>query len=254
MGVTGQPASAARHRPGGSRRRPILYLVLPLLLVALAVFGFWPQYYGRLVTGVPLEGVSLHPLVHVHSSLFIGWLLIILGQVTLVHAGRTRVHRRIGPWLAGVGYATAGVGLYSGLNLAAARVARGGSLDEAAVFVAAPILDMIMFVGFLTAAVLWRGRPEIHKRMIFFTGYSFAFIGLVRYLARAGMMQNLWLATFLLLTPVLACIAWEAATRRSVHPAWWIGLGAFTARLLLELLAVLPPWLPVGRALIRPFV
>ena len=67
-------------------------------------------------------------------------------------------------------------------------------------------------------------------------------------------MENLWFATALLVAPVALCIAWEAATRRSVHPVWWIGLAAFTARLVLELLALLPPWLPIGRALVRPFL
>ena len=42
--------------------------------------------------------------------------------------------------------------------------------------------------------------------------------------------------------------------RRRIHAVWFVGLAAFTTRLLLELLATLPPWLPVGRALIRPFI
>lgn len=239
----------------GSVRRRLIYLMVPVLLIAMAVTGFWPQYYGRLISGRALEGAAVHPLVHVHSTLFLGWLLAILFQAALVRGGRTRLHRRIGPWLAGMGYAAAAVGLFAGLNLAAAQVARGGALDAAAVFVAAPVLDMILFTGFLTAAIAWRRRPEVHKRLMLFTGYSFAFVGFVRHLARVpGLMENPGVVTVLLLTPVVLCIAWEAATRRSVHPVWWIGLTAFTARLLLELLALLPPWLPVGRALIRPFL
>jgi hypothetical protein len=225
-----------------------------MLMIAMAVIGFWPQYYGRLVAGTALEGVTLHPLVHVHSTMFLSWLAIIVGQAALVRTGRTSLHRRLGPWLAAIGYLAALVGVYAGLTLAAARVARGEALDEAAVFVAAPLLDMIMFTGFLTAAIVWRRRPETHKRLILFTGYSFAFIGLVRYLVRTpGVMENLWLATFLLTVPVLLCIAWEAATRRRVHPVWWVGLGAFFGRLMLELLAMLPWWLPIGRSLIRAF-
>lgn len=243
-------ASAVRPR----LRRSPLYLVLPALLIAMAVIGFWPQYYRRLLRGGALEGAAAEPLVHVHSSLFLGWLGIILFQAALVDRRRTGVHKRIGPWLAGIGYAAAAVGAVAGLNLAAAQVRRGGALDAAAVFVAAPLLDMIMFTGFLTASIVWRRRPEAHKRLILFTGYSFAFVGLVRYLVRSGLTENLWVATVLLILPILLCIAWEGATRRRVHAAWWIGLGVFTARLVLELLAMLPPCLPVGRALIRAFL
>jgi uncharacterized membrane protein YozB (DUF420 family) len=240
--------------PASRRRGSALYLVLPFLMIAMAIIGFWPQYYGRLVSGSPLEGVSLHPLVHLHSTLFLVWLGIILGQAMLVRAGHTRVHRKIGPWLAGIGYLAAVVGVIGGLALAGARVTRGGPVDEAATFVAAPLLDMIMFTGFLTASLVYRRRPEVHKRLILFTGYSFAFIGLVRYLVRIpGMVDNLWLTTLLLMVPIMLCIAWEWTTRRRVHLAWWIGLAAFFTRLMLELLTTLPWWQPFGRALIAPF-
>ena len=236
------------------RRGSTLYLVLPLLMIMMAVVGFWPQYYRRLLTGQALEGVSLHPLVHVHSSLFLLWLGIIMLQAVLVRSGRTRTHRQIGSWLAAVGYSAAVVGLVAGLALAGARVGRGGALDEAATFVAAPILDMIMFTGFLTASIVYRHRPEVHKRLVLFTGYSFAFIGLVRYLVRVpGVMDSLWLATLLLIAPILLCIGWERVTRGHVHPVWWIGLLVFFTRLMLELLATLPWWLPIGRSLIKPF-
>ena len=230
-------------------------MILPALMVAMAVTGFWPQYYRRLLTGAALEGVSLHPMVHVHSTLFLLWLAIIVFQAVLVRSGHTRTHRSIGPWLAGVGYLAAVVGVVSGVILAAARVERGSSVDEAAVFVAAPLLDMAMFTGFLTASIVYRRRPEIHKRLILFTGYSFAVIGLIRYLARIpGVMENLWLGTALLILPILICIVWETAARHRAHPVWWIGLGVVLGRLLLELLAALPWWLPLGRGIVRPFV
>jgi hypothetical protein len=245
---------ASIGRTKARRRGSSLYLVLPLLMLAMAIVGFWPQYYGRLLTGAALEGAALHPMVHVHSSLFLLWLGIIAFQAALVRSGHTRVHLRTGPYLAAVGYLAALVGVAGGLILAGARVQRGGSLDEAATFVAAPLLDMLMFAGFLTAAIVYRRRPEVHKRLILFTGYSFAFIGLVRYLARIpGMAENLPLFTVLLLVPVLLCIAWEYASRRQVHRVWWVGLAVFFSRLMLELLTTLPWWLPYGRALIAPF-
>ena len=245
--------AAESSRTRGRRSR--IYVILSALMIAMAVTGFWPQYYHRLITGEALEGVSLHPMVHVHSTLFLLWLTIIVFQAVLVRSGHTLTHRTIGPWLAGVGYLAAGVGVLSGLILAAARVGRGSSLDDAAVFVAAPLLDMVMFTGFLTASIVFRRRPEIHKRLILFTGYSFAVIGLIRYLSRIpGVMENLWIATTLLTLPILMCMIWESAGRHRAHPVWWIGLGIVLSRLLLELLAALPWWLPLGRGIVRPFI
>jgi hypothetical protein len=237
------------------RGRSSLYLAAPLFMLAGAVAGFWPQYFGPLVTGGSLEGAARHALVHVHAALFLVWLGVIVFQVLLVRARRVALHRCLGRWLAAVGYLAALIGLFAGVGLAAAQPGRGISLESAAAFVAAPLLDMIMFTAFLTAAIAYRNRPEVHKRLILFTGYSFAFIGLVRYLSRIpGVLESLWLGTFLLALPVLLCIGWERITLGRVHPVWWIGLAAFVGRLLLELLAQLPFWQPVGRAILAPFL
>ena len=235
-------------------RRSYFYLALPVLMLAMALVGFWPQYYGRLLTGKALDVGPSHVLVHLHSSLFLGWLAILFTQALFVRARRVDLHRRFGPFFAIYGYGAAAIGVIAGLQLAAFRVTRGGSVDEAAIFVAAPLLDMVMFTGFLTAAIIYRRRSEIHRTLMVFAAYSFAFIGLVRYLVRIGALEDMWLGTLLLVSPILACIVWECATRRRVHLVWFVGLAGFTARLLLELLATLPPWLPVGRALIRPFI
>jgi len=238
-----------------SGRRSYFYLVLPVLMVAMALIGFWPQYYGRLLAGTALDRGPSHFLVHVHSSMFIGWLVILFVQAMLVRAGRADLHRRVGPLFAVYGYGAAAIGVVAGLQLAAWRVTRGGALDDAAVFVAAPLLDMMMFAGFQTAAIIYRRRAEVHKALMIFAAYSFAFIGLVRYLARIpGALENIALGTLLLVAPILACIGWQYATRRRVHAVWFFGLAAFTIRLLVEWLATLPPWLPIGRALIRPFI
>lgn len=236
-------------------RRSNFYLALPALMVAMAVIGFWPQYYGRLLTGTALDKSSSHLLVHVHSTLFIGWLIILFAQAMLVRVGRIDLHRRFGPLFATYGYGAAAIGTLAGLQLAAWRVTRGGTLDDAAVFVAAPLLDMIMFAGFLTAAIVYRRRAEVHKALMVFAAYSFAFIGLVRFLARIpGTLESIALGTLLLVAPILACIGWQWATQRRVHAVWFAGLAAFTIRLLVEWLATLPQWLPIGRALVRPFI
>ncbi|HEV2568690.1 hypothetical protein [Sphingomonas sp.] len=236
-------------------RRSWFFTVVPLLAVSMALIGFWPQYYGRLTSGLALQPKSSHPLIHLHSTLFLGWLLILAGQSLLVRTGRTVLHRRIGPTLVAYGFVAAIVGTVAGLVLAARQVSFGIPIEAAATFVAAPLLDMIMFSGFLAAGILYRRRAQIHRVLMLFSGYSFAFIGLVRYLVRIpSVVSSPALFTALLLVPVLLCILWQAVMHRRVHAVWFVGLSVFTARLLIEFGAAYPAWQPIGQALIRPFL
>jgi hypothetical protein len=64
-----------------------------LALMALAVlYGFSRSYYFKLAFGTP----SLSPLYHLHGVLFTSWLLLLILQTSLVAAGRTPLHRRLG--------------------------------------------------------------------------------------------------------------------------------------------------------------
>ena len=103
-------------------RRTYFYLALPVLMLVIALIGFWPQYYGRLLSGRALEIGSGHLLVHVHSSLFLGWLAILFAQAFFARSGRIDLHRRLGPLFATYGFGAAAVGVIAGLQLAAFRV------------------------------------------------------------------------------------------------------------------------------------
>ncbi len=170
-------AAAGVGMIGGTKRRvrSRFYVGMALLLIVLAVAGFWPQYYGPLLAGG--EPQLRHWAVHVHSSIFLVWLVLFLIQAAIIERGRTSLHRRLGPLMAAYGFAVAAVGLYAGLVLAARWVELGRGLDSAATFAFAPLIDMLMFAGFLAAAVVARTRPEAHKRLMFMATFSIALVG-----------------------------------------------------------------------------
>ena len=41
---------------------------------------------------------------------------------------------------------------------------RQNDFEAAATFVLFPLIDMVYFAGFLAAAIVWRRRPDRHKR------------------------------------------------------------------------------------------
>ena len=250
-------ATRAADAPPVVRRRArgAFYVAMALMMIAIALVGFWPRYYGRLLGGTGLDARSSHLLIHVHSTLFFGWLFMLLGQAMLVRAGRTAIHRQIGPLLAAYGYGCAAIGVWAGLVLAARRVQMGQTLDQAASFVFVTMTDMLTFAGFLTAAVLWRRRPEPHKRLMVLATWSLAIVGFSRMISRIPGFadERWWLGSLVFPLPALIGILYDWRTRGRVHPVWWIGLAAFIVWANRGLYGRSEAWLPIGRAIVRQF-
>ena len=55
-------------------RRRRFYVGTSVVMALIAVVGFWPTYFGPLVRGT----LSQPLLIHVHTAVFVGWLLLFL--------------------------------------------------------------------------------------------------------------------------------------------------------------------------------
>jgi hypothetical protein len=144
------------------------------IAMAITVFvGFAPTYYLRSLFGAPASvtgATSLSPLAQLHGALFSAWVVLFVAQTTLVATHRTRVHQRMG--IAGGVLAAAMVAV--GVVTAIAAAARGSAppgVDPLA-FLLIPLFDMLLFAGFIGAA-LWRRRErEAHKRLMLLAYFS----------------------------------------------------------------------------------
>ncbi|HWT13957.1 MAG TPA: hypothetical protein VN231_14480 [Allosphingosinicella sp.] len=235
----------------GRLRKSPVFTLLGLALLALAVAGFWPQYFSAVAGQAPSADAQFW-LIHLHAALFTIWLLLYVSQAALIMTGRARVHLGIGPWLAAYGFAIAAVGLYAAALLAHRLGERQNDFEAAAAFVFFPAIDMVYFVGFLAAAVLYRKLPDLHKRAMFLATFSIAIVGLGRLVDRTGLESPL-LWQPLSPAPLLVALAYDAFVCRKVHAIMAAGLIVHLLRLNAEHFAASEAWLPVGRALIAPF-
>ena len=67
---------------------------LSLVMALIAIVGFWPRYFGPLVFGTLVQPL----LVHIHATVFTGWLLLFFLQALLLerdHQRRLRHRRRL---------------------------------------------------------------------------------------------------------------------------------------------------------------
>jgi hypothetical protein len=147
------------------------YLTVAVFIILLSFAGFSPS-----IADQSKRNALPTPLVVVHGSLALAWLLLFLAQATLIATRRLAVHRRlglVGPLLAValivVGYVVTtnmvrrGYDLSGDLN----RVLFApGSPPPPAATVLFPLAELLTF-GALVAAGLWyRNRPDIHKRLM----------------------------------------------------------------------------------------
>ena len=245
--ATGGGSAGARRR----LRKSPFFTILGLLLLVLAVAGFWPQYFSA-VTGRAAAPSTRFWLIHLHASLFIVWLLLYISQAGLIMTGRARLHLKMGPWLAAYGFAIAALGLYAAALLAFRLGQREGDFEAGAAFVFFPVIDMVYFAGFLAAAIVYRKLPHLHKRAMFLATFSMAIVGLGRLVGRTGLESALaWQP--LNLAPLLLAMAYDLFVCRKIYAIMAVGLLVHLARLNAEGFAASEAWLPIGRALIAPF-
>ena len=140
------------------------YRAMGCLAIALAMAGFLP---GLLAPPHPRH--PLTPLVVTHALLSLSWLALFLVQASLVAAGRTAVHRRLGWLAAAIAPALVVTGCFTSIAMARRGFALNGDPDIARdplyqmVFHFGDVLSFAVLVG---AAMLWRRRRAVHVRLM----------------------------------------------------------------------------------------
>jgi hypothetical protein len=227
------------------RRSHQFYIGLTLFLVATVVIGFWPSYFGTLLTG----GVARPMVMHVHGAIFTGWMLLLFVQVALASSGQVRLHRRVGSVGIWYGALVLIMGVIATFAAPVIHVQKGEwTLDQAAGFLILPIGDMVLFGGLFGAAVKFRNKPELHKRLIIAATVALAFAAVGRMNFSLPIFFLLWMA------PMAALAAFDYLSAGRIHRVTAICIAVMVIGFPRLLLIENEAWLAVGRALLRPFL
>lgn len=216
-----------------TRTRSWVYVGLALSMSATAFWGFSYTYFMPLLAGAYPQ---VSPAVHLHGWSFFLWFLLLPAQAFLMASGRRRTHMTLG--VASV--ALAAVMVLTGILVASVRIEQGLSATEPDEFTTfwrefgqLIMYNMVLFAGFYGTAMLRRGQPDLHKRMMVLASASVLPAAIFRIIVALGGFHWLatpgWVMPACMLLPsvfIVAAMMYDRIATGVVHGAYKIGLAA----------------------------
>jgi hypothetical protein len=227
--------AAPAGRPATLQR---LYLCAALGVAALVFAGFARSYYLR---GFFFHVRAITPLVHAHGILMSAWIALFVTQALLIARRRPELHRRLG--LAGAALAPLIVA-FGSLTVAAAiqrRFPEAGPLRFGRIFVEFDGLSLWVFGALVCAALVWRRRPDVHKRLMLTATVALLppAVGRIAEYVLPGSDWDLAIAAATTAAVVVLCAAVDTLQLKRLHPAMaWGTAAVLTANLLTQLAQV----------------
>jgi len=180
-------------------------------LMLLTVFiGFARTYYLAGVFHAPLPNL----LIHLHGAAFSAWMLLLITQTSLVAAGRTDVHRRLGV----AGFALSCAMIVLGVMAATDSLARHAGQPRFAgldprTFYIIPITDILLFGTFLGFGLRNRLDCPAHKRYMLLATTAL----LLAATARWFFIPSLFIADLLVFCFPVSLAVYDLWSTRKVH-------------------------------------
>lgn len=230
-----------------------LYLLAAVVVPLIVLAGFARTYYLKGYFGTPALP-SL--IVHVHGIIMTAWVVLFIVQVTLVAKRRTKMHQRLGILGAGLAALVFVVGILTGLY-AAARFVNDPSLvpvdgPPPLPFLIVPLGDMLVFAILITAALYYRKRLDIHKRLMLLAAINLLTPAIARiplsFITNGGPLAFFGLTDLCL----IGFVAFDTIRHRRLHPAFlWGGVLIIVMQPLRILIAPTDAWISFAAALVR---
>jgi hypothetical protein len=195
-------------------QRSRFYAYASALLLALTLAGFAKSFFLKAIFGTPALPIQ----VHVHGILMTGWFVLLLIQTGLIGRGRVALHRQIG--VAGVGLAACIVTVTIFAAVRAVPRLEAAGLDPV-FFTFTGLGGTLLFGGWVTAAIWWRTRPEVHRPLMLFATLQLvtAAIGRIELVVEDGLTRIVLVQSCF----VAALVVRDVLARRRPHPVILIG-------------------------------
>lgn len=210
-------AATFEDRDRAKFRERVFYTGMAVAILITVFAGFSRTFYLRPF----FQTQRLIPLLIFHGVVFSSWIVLFVTQTSLVAAGRTRTHMRLGV----AGGVVAGLMLVIGTVTAIVR-AKGPSPIPGVnplSFLTIPLGDMLVFAILVSSAFYFRRKPDIHKRLMLLSTIGILPAAVARlpfdFIQSTGPLAFFGLADLF----IVPCLTYDLVTRGRPHRATVLG-------------------------------
>jgi len=222
------------------------FLSMAIAMVVITFVGFAPSYYLSGVFG----GRPLSLLAHVHGVVFTAWMLLYLVQTGLVSAGRTDLHRVVGPVTVILGVVMVPLGVATAIITK--QVAAAAHLPPPGPPIVFPLGAILTFAALVGWAVAMRKRAAWHKRLMLLGTLALLTTPLAR-VTRFTHLPVMPPIGGMVLTDILllALVMYDLRTLGRLHEATkWGGAFFLVTQVARVVLNLTPAWQAFAKSLV----
>jgi hypothetical protein len=234
MGTSNEAES--RDENVNSKQQRWFFVGMAIFLILFVILGFGSTYGRQLVLGLEISGSGIAEtdwVIHTHAAIFVGWMVLLLTQTSLIANRKTQRHMAIGKTV-GIGIAIAvffaGSLIVHSRNVTAVSEGLVTRAEWPVMIIAnmAPLMGLITFSVLFGLGIYNRSKPEVHKRYMIFATITLLIAATSRMEYLLGPWSNT-LGTGIMLAPM---ILYDYYTEQRIRPATLIGSGIVVLSLL----------------------
>ena len=240
------PQPIVRPVPGIIDRNGLVdrysYFFFSLLVAGIVVTGFSRTIDRRLIHAVPVRPWVLY----LHGIVFFGWVIFFILQSALVRIRKVKVHRTLGWFGVALGVVIPVLGMWTAITMDRFEI-QHFHLKLFAPFLAMQMQNMTAFTTFFALAVVWRKKPEFHRRSILLASCVLAGPAFARIF---GLTAELYYVDLLILLVVLR----DLLINKRVHAVYLYGFPALIATQIVArhlFLSAPPSWVRITNAFLH---